>query len=292
MQVTGSNTMTKTYVVSPSFDDSITTSYFLSIRSASDGLSFCVLDPVTNTYIAYTIIPFKDLSIDKTKTQEILITEKLLNLPYKKVLFMIESPLATLVPSSLYDPTKKDALYYLNQSKTDTELVLKTHKIKMADAWNIFSIPKFLYHLVNNQFDSISFYHQFSPFLETCLLSEQNKKNGNSIHIDLHKTFFDIVVLESRSLKLCNSYHYNNTNDFVYFVLFTFEQLKLSTENTKVYLYGINDRQNAYYQGLKQYLRQTQIATPTHHFEFSDGLKINESHKQELHNLFNLPICV
>lgn len=284
--------MTKTYVVSPSFDESITTSYFLSIRSASDGLSFCVLDPVINTYIAYAFIPFKDNSKDHIKTQELLITEKLLNLPYKKVLFMIESPHATLVPSALYDPSRKQELFSLNHSLYESDLQLEAQKIKMADAWNIFSVPKFLFHLIKNQFDSVSFYQQYSPFIETCLLSVQNKTHENSINIDLHHNFFDIVVMESRSLKMCNSFRFTNTNDFVYFVLFTFEQLKMSTENTKINLHGVYDRQNIYYQSLKNYLRQTKIAATSYHFEFSESLRIKESFKQEHHNLFNLAICV
>ncbi|MBS2098586.1 DUF3822 family protein [Carboxylicivirga linearis] len=284
--------MTKTYVVSSSFDESITTSYFLSIRSASDGLSFCVLDPVTNTYIAYANIPFKDSSADHIKTQELLITEKLLNLPYKKVLFMIETPNATLVPTALYDPAKKQELFNLNHSINSVDCELQEHKIKMADAWNIFAIPKFLYHLIKNQFDSVSFYQQHSPFVEGCLLSAQNKKDENSIHIDLHDHFFDIVVMESRALKLCNSFKFTTPNDFIYFVLFTFEQLKMSTENTRIHLHGVYDRQNPYYLALKNYLRQTKIVTPSYHFNFSDTLKIKDQYKQEHHNLFNLAICV
>nr|WP_319397886.1 DUF3822 family protein [uncultured Carboxylicivirga sp.] len=284
--------MTKTYVVSPSFDESITTSYFLSIRSASDGLSFCVLDPVTNTYIAYADIPFKDVSADNIKTQEQLITEKLLNLPYKKVLFMIETSNATLVPTALYDPSKKEELYRLNHSIENDNWVLMEHKIKMADAWNIFAIPKFLYHLIKNQFDSVSFYQQYSPFVEGCLLSAQSAKSENSIHIDMHDHFFDVVAMESRSLKLCNSFKFSSTNDFVYFVLFTFEQLKMTTENTRIYLHGVYDRQNPNYLALKNYLRHTKIITPSYHFNFSDTLKLKDEYKQEHHNLFNLAICV
>jgi len=284
--------MTKTYVVSSSFDESITTSYFLSIRSASDGLSFCVLDPVTNTYIAYANIPFNDSSADHIKTQELLITEKLLNLPYKKVLFMIETSNATLVPTALYDPAKKHELFNLNHSIGSVDWELQEHKIKMADAWNIFAIPKFLYHLIKNQFDSISFYQQYSPLVEACLLSAQSKKDENSIHIDLHDHFFDIVVMESRALKLCNSFKFTNPNDFIYFILFTFEQLKMSTENTRIHLHGVYDRQNPYYLALKNYLRQTKIVTPSYHFNFSDTLKLKDQYKQEFHNLFNLAICV
>ncbi|MCU4175286.1 DUF3822 family protein [Carboxylicivirga sp. N1Y90] len=284
--------MSNTYVVDQSFDESITTSYFLSIRSSSDGLSFSVLDPVVNNYIAFVHLPFNDQSKEGIKTQEALLTEKLLQFSYKKVLFMLDSNKATLVPTALYDPAKKGDLFKLNHNIELEDVELQVQKIKMADAWNIFSVPKFLYHLAKTQFESISFYQHYSPFVETCLLSSLNNKQKSIIHIGIHADFFDIVVLESRKLKLCNSFKYNNVNDFIYFVLYTFEQLELASNSTTVLMHGINDRQNTLYQNLKKYLRQTQIAPLSYHFNYSSGLKISESDKQIEHNLFNLAICV
>jgi len=284
--------MTKTYVVDQSFDVNVTTSYFLSIRSSSDGLSFCVLDPVTNTYIAFAHIPFVDQSSDSIKTQEVLLTEELLQMPYKKVFFLYESPKATLVPTALYDSSKHQELYQLNHASEGEETELVAQKIKMADAWNLFSIPRFMYHLVKTQFDSISFYQHYSPFVESCLLSSQNKQEKDVMHIGVHSKFFDLVVLSSRKMKLCNSYAYSNVNDFIYFVLFAFEQLKLSSDTTSVHIHGLHDRQNPLYKGLKNYLRQTQIAPVTPHFKFSPHMRIKESDKHLFHNLFNLAICV
>ncbi len=285
--------MTKTYVVDQSFDVNVTTSYFLSIRSSSGGLSFCVLDPVTNTYVAFANIPFVDKSVDNIKTQEVLLKEELLQLPYKKVFFLYESPKATLVPTALYDPARLHELYTLNHSNNSEEIELVAQKIRMADAWNLFSIPKFMYHLVKTQFDAVSFFQHYSPFVESCLLSSQRKDTkADVMHIAVHEKFFDLVVLSSRKLKLNNSYAYSHINDFIYFVLFAFEQLKLSAENTSVIIHGIHDRQNPLYKELKNYLRQTQIADVTPHFKFSPGLKIKESDKLHFHNLFNLAICV
>lgn len=283
--------MTKTYVVDQSFDVNVTTSYFLSIRSSSGGLSFCVLDPVINTYIAFAHIPFVDKSIDSIKTQEVLLKEELLQMPYKKVFFLYESPKATLVPSALYDAGKHTEIFGLNH-EFDNDIELVSQKIKMADAWNLFSIPRFMYHLVKTQFDTISFFQHYSPFVESCLISSQNNEEKNIMHIGVHDNFFDLVVLESRKMKLCNSYAYSNVNDFIYFVLFAFEQLKLSPENTSVQIHGLHDRQNPLYKELKNYLRKTNIAPVTPHFKFSPNMRISDGDKHVFHNLFNLAICV
>ncbi len=284
--------MTKTYLVDHSFDTSITTSYFLSIRSSSGGLSFCVLDPVTNTYIAFANIPFVDTSKDNIKTQEVLLKEELLQLPYKKVFFLYESPKATLVPTALYDTSKQDDLYHLNHSSAEERLQIVAQKIKMADAWNLFSIPEFMYHLVKTQFDSVEFFQHYSPFVESCLISSQQRKLETVMHIGVHDKFFDLLVLKDRKMLLCNSYSYSNINDFLYFVLFTFEQLKLEADKTNVMMHGIYDKQSQHYKELKNYLRQTKITVPTPHFKFSNGMRIKESDKILFHNLFNLAICV
>lgn len=284
--------MTKTYVVDPSFDASITTSYFLSIRSSSGGLSFCVLDPVTNTYIAFANIPFVDTSKDNIKTQEVLLKEELLQLPYKKVFFLYESSRSTLVPTALYDASKHTELYHLNHSKEEEQIELVAQKIKMADAWNLFGIPQFMYHLVKTQFDSVEFYQHYSPFVEACLIASQQKKQETVMHIGVHDKFFDILVVKDRKMALCNSYAYSNVNDFLYFVLFTFEQIKLEADKTRVLLHGLHDKQNPLYKELKNYLRQAKLSEPTTHFKFSNGMRIKAADKLTFHNLFNLAICV
>ncbi|MBS2210850.1 DUF3822 family protein [Carboxylicivirga mesophila] len=284
--------MTKTYVVDPSFDASITTSYFLSIRSSSGGLSFCVLDPVTNTYIAFANIPFVDTSKDNIKTQEVLLKEELLQLPYKKVFFLYESAKATLVPTALYDSGRYAELYSLNHSKEEAPIEIVAQKIKMADAWNLFSIPQFMYHLVKTQFESIEFYQHYSPFVEACLIASQQRKQETVMHIGIHDKFFDVLVIRDRKMALCNSYAYSNINDFLYFVLFTFEQLKLEADKTNVLVHGLSDKQNPLYKELKNYLRQAKTVAPTPHFKFSHGMRIKESDKLMFHNLFNLAICV
>ncbi|WP_439183209.1 DUF3822 family protein [Carboxylicivirga taeanensis] len=284
--------MTKTYVVDQSFDTSITTSYFLSIRSSSGGLSFCVLDPVTNTYIAFANVPFTDTSKDNIKTQEVLLREELLQLPYKKVFFLYESPKSTLIPTALYDPIKHKELYHLNHSADEEQIEIKAQKIKMADAWNLFAMPQFMYHLVKTQFESVDFFQHYSPFVESCLIASQQRKQEAVMHIGVHDKFFDLLVIKDRKMSLCNSYAYSNINDFLYFVLFTFEQLKLEAENTNVLMHGIHDKQSPLYKELKNYLRQTKLATPTPHFKFSNGMRIKENEKLQFHNLFNLAICV
>ncbi|WP_430809326.1 MULTISPECIES: DUF3822 family protein [unclassified Carboxylicivirga] len=284
--------MTKKYVVDQSFDTNITTSYFLSIRSSSGGLSFCVLDPVINTYIAFANIPFNDNSKDNIKTQEVLLKEELLQLSYKKVFFLYESPRATLVPGALYDNTRHTDLFSLNHPLGNDPVELVAQKIKMADAWNLFSIPRFMYHLAKTQFDNIEFYQHYSPFIETCLIASQQKKRDVVMHIGIHSTFFDLLVIKDRKMVLCNSYSYSNTNDFLYFVLFAFEQLKLEADKTNVLIHGLDDKQSPLFRELKNYLRQTKISDPTTHFKFSNSMRIKDGDKLNFHNLFNLAICV
>ncbi len=282
--------MNQTLVVDQAFDVSITTSYFLSIRAASDGLSFCILDPVTNTYIVFANYPYDKPDTNWSQTEELILTHEYFKMPYKKVFFMTETSNYTLIPTSLFESDKIDELYQLtHQTSLSTNKIL-SHKVRMADAHNLYETPAFLYHLVKNQFSTVQFHHQLSPFLEGCLISDQNTNNKTTIHIALHPHFFDIVIIESRHLKLCNSFKINNEKDFVYFVLFAFEQLKLSSDQTKVNVYGIVDRQNSYYVSLKKYLRQTQLVQTNTHFKYSTALKNVETEKH--HNLFNLPICV
>ncbi len=282
--------MTNTLVKDQAFDISITTSYFLSIRISPDGLSFCILDPVVNTYIFFDHYSHESKDVNWSQTLHILESNQYLQLPYKKVFCLIESTDSTLIPTSLFDKEKYESIYDLVHQTSVLPSKLLYHKIRMADAYNLFKVPYKLYANLKAKYTSISFFHQHSPFIESCLISGQNLNKKSIIHISLNENFFDIVVVKSRYLALCNSFKIKSEKDFIYFLLYTFEQLKLCSQETIVTLYGITDRQNTYYLALKKYLRQTQLSKLENGFKYSQEFKKIKIEKY--HHLFNLPICV
>lgn len=278
-------------VIDHNFDINITTSYFLSIQLSLDGFSFCVLDPVSNEYIQFQSknILLNEKIFDTLEKE--LANNDLLIYPYQKVFITYYTSEYTLIPTPLFQKEKEDT--YLNfcfSNKSDCDMVLFSNKIKMADSVCLFGVPKNIVDLLNKYYKDIHFFCQATPFIESALLSTTIDSNHNHVHIDLQVSNFDIIVTSGNNLKMHNSFNYNNHNDFLYYTLLIFEQLKLNTHSTIIFLSGKADKSTNIYSLLKKYIKQVEIKKETKHFKFASVFK-NIPIQNHL-NLFNIPLCV
>jgi hypothetical protein len=276
-------------VIDDSFDKNITTSYFLSIQVSLNGLSFSVLDPVRNIYILFKHISFEKEDVNYAQTQELLITNPVLNYDYKRVYFLFNTSNATIVPGSLYNYEETKQTLLFNSRINEEQHKVDSQKMKLADAWNMFAIPDFLYYLVKNQYPGVVFFQQYTPQIEANLLSGVETAEP-VMYINIQKDIFDIVVLKKYSLLFCNSFKYNNPEEFAYFALNSIKQLNLNQKNLKVILSGIVSGSSSYYLMLNKYLNSVSIIQPPRHFDFSSGFKAVKT--EEFYNLFSLPLCV
>ncbi len=276
-------------VIDDSFDKNITTSYFLSIQASLNGLSFSVLDPVRNIYILFKYISFEKEDKNFVRAQEILITDPVLNYDYKRVYFLFNTMNATIVPGSLYNYEETKQTLLFTSRIQDDHYKIESQKIKLADVWNVFAIPDFLYYLVKNQYSDVIFFQQFTPQIEANLLTGVIGSEP-VMYINIQKDIFDIVVLKKYNLLFCNSFKYNNPAEFAYFALNSVKQLNLDQKHLKVIISGILSIRNSCFSILSKYLNSVSIIQPPQHFDFSSNFKAVKM--EEFYNLFSLPLCV
>ncbi|NPA37111.1 MAG: DUF3822 family protein [Chlorobi bacterium] len=275
-------------VIDDSFDKNLSTSYFLSIRVSPDGLSFSVLDPVRNVYILLRSFDYDKPDENFVKTQEHLIMDPVLNYTYKRVYFLFETQDATLVPGALYNEKEAANALKLTSGKDLGAYAVKSRKIKLADAWNVFAIPDYLYFLVKSQFSEISFYQQYSPLIEANLITGKIEPEP-VMYLNLRQHSFDVVVLEKYSIRFCNSFKYRNTAEFAYFALNVLKQLNLDQQKVKIHMSGRADCANECLNLTRRYVRNVFINSLPGHFEFGTAFKTVKS--EEFYNLFTLPLC-
>jgi hypothetical protein len=291
MQETGNNpfTMTGFSFIDETFDPNISSSYFISIQVNLDGFSFCTLDPVRNKYIQLRHIPFLahlDLAAQIEKCFEEV---EILNLPFRKTLVLTPSQQSTLVPTGIFDPLlKEEWLKFCIRPEENTRVLF--NKVKMADTFNVFAIPESVFAIMTRQFPEPVFFHQHTPIIESNLAAHQSGNDGTALHINLNKDFFDIAAFGKNHLKLCNSFPIKSDNDFIYFVLFVFEQLKLEPSKTEVVLSGWHPEFSILYKHLTNYIHNLKQTELPHHFHYSHHFRENRLNR--FHNLLNLATCV
>src|SRR5690554_8090580 len=82
-----------------------------------------------------------------------------------------------------------------------------------------------------------------------------NEGNKTTLFINLHSACFDLLAFSDNSLKLCNNFPIKSENDFIYFTLFAFEQLKLSPNEVEIIMSGHHPRFDALGKQLSRFLR-------------------------------------
>jgi len=110
------------------------------------------------------------------------------------------------------------------------------------------NINNFLY----DQFGQFTFKHAVGLFVDQC---KQKENEGINVYINVYPTHFDLCVFDDGDLKLCNSFDYFSPEDFVYYVLFVFEQLKLDPETVALFLCGEIDKDSKTFDLLFTYVR-------------------------------------
>lgn len=273
-------------------DINSTLSYHLSIQANLDGLVFSILDTVRNKYIAlksYGLTEKPGHIADFDWYESTLQKDEFLLQEYKSVGLIYVGEKSTLVPDPLF---KKESI----RDYTDLNLQVDDHedihfnKISRVDAWSIYPLPAKLVSVFQKQFPNISFFHQSVPFINQLMMNQKNGGNKSEVYINIYASMFEIAVVTSTNLKLYNCFPYKNVNDLLYFTLNVFNQMKLSADQTMVYLSGKITRQSSLYENLKRYVRNLDFGKPDSHFSYSYTFDNLPRHSNL--NLLNLYPCV
>lgn len=173
---------------------------------------------------------------------------------FKSVTFSYISNRSTLVPNTLYDDSKKESFLSLNHFSESGDLIFSDRLTSPASR-NLFYLPSSIERNLVKLFPGIAFKHQSTLLIEN-FISLRKSGSDAQVFIHIQADQFEIVVAENNSLKLFNSFRYQSTEDFIYFILFVFRQLKLDVETVKVELFGEVERGSAMFGVLQKYIRE------------------------------------
>ena len=213
----------------------INNNYSLSIRVSSDGFSLSVLDQAGGVLVVREV---SALLFQMQKDEIITLFETKMGVvpsDYSEVQLIVETDLYVFVPSPIFKTENIDDYFYFQHPKDKTQIVL-FNRILNWDTVNVFSLPLEVNEALNKLFPDLAVAHQLSYFL-----SEKRKTKEDGIYIWVRPKVLDVVVLKSGMLSLINSFAYQTAEDFTYYVLNIFDQLKLDTETIAVKLYQRNN---------------------------------------------------
>lgn len=232
----------------------------LSIQVSLTGLSFCVFDTLNHTIITVKEILFD--TFHKAIKIEDLFAEAFRNHPelkdsYDEILVIHNNNLSTFVPTPLFDENFLGSYLQYNTKVFDTDFFafdeISNYQI------NAVYIP---YVNINNffidQFGSFDYKHANSILVCKLLIASKNK-DEKKMFIHINSGHFEIVVVQNQKLLLFNSFDYNTPEDFIYYILFTAEQLNLNPENFPLELIGNINIESDYFKIAYKYIRNVSL---------------------------------
>ena len=109
-----------------------------------------------------------------------------------------------------------------------------------------------------DRFGTFDYKHANSVLVQKLLeVSKNNDERKMFVHVS--DTHFEIVIIQNQKLQLYNSFDYKTPEDFIYYILFTAEQLHLNPESFKLELLGKITEDDALYAIVYNYVRNVTL---------------------------------
>ena len=277
----------KVQIINNSVDFNKSKDNHLSIQLSLDGFSFCIIDKNVNEVVLIQHIPFKNSSSTPEKhlkNVELVFKDvDLLNKRYNSVNVSHVNDLSTLVPKPLFDPNHINS-YIKYSSKTYKNDYIVYDEIENHDMFNVFIPFVNINNFLLEKFGSFEYKH-FSSILVEHLLNTYKFSERPHLFVDLHNEHFEIVAIENNKLVLYNSFKYKTEEDFIYYILFTAEQLNFNPEKFELVLSGSIVKDDTYYKIAYNYVRNISLLENRSKYTFSESF--NEETKREFYTLLN-----
>ena len=252
----------------------------LSIQIHLNGLSFCILNRSSNSVEFLKTIAF-DHKLNPSSIlnhlKEELSSNTIFSEDFDAVLVIHQNELATLVPTELFDKNHKADYLKFNTKILRTDFISQDEMLE-NNSINVY-VP---YVNVNNYiFETFGefVYKHASTILVDSILQKIKTIESPEVYINVNSSSLELLVVEKKKLLLFNVFEYHSKEDFIYYILFVFEQLQLDTETTIVNLSGSINKDDDLYNMLYTYVRHIAFVETDFSFKFS-----NEIDSEKLHH--------
>lgn len=272
------------------FNPELTEGYHLSVQLSESGLAYTVLDIKRNKYLALKTFNWNasDLYSSCENAKKTIEKDEALKRTYKSASVSLVHNRSTLVPKGLFSEANKNEVLSFNHSLEKDEDA-ETDDLKTLEAKNVYAVPHCFRSFLKELKGNVKISHYSTPLIESVLMQNKNKP-GKLVTVNVQPARLDVIISEGRKLIFYNSFAYRTSEDFIYYLLFACEQLKLNPENLELVIIGELERNSTIYSLFYKYIRNIKFGSRSESFEYS--YKLNEVPTHYYHNLYNQYLCV
>lgn len=251
----------------------------LSIQISLNGLSFCILNRKTKTVEHLKSLVFKKKAtpfetLERLTT--VLNTNTIFEQNFESILVIHQNELSTSVPKPLFKEDHAADYLKFNAKILNTDFIA-FDEIPANNSINVFVPYVNINNYIFDQFGEFEYKHASTVLIQS-LLQRENDSKQPILYVNVGKNQFELVAIDKGNLVFYNSFAYQTKEDFIYFILFTIEQLKLDPETILLTLIGEISKDDEFYEIVYKYIRFVDFMESDHHFKFEEKQMPKTSH--------------
>ena len=244
----------------------------LSIQISLSGLSFSILDVSSQTIVALksfkksrVLTPLELLDYLKF----VIDTEHLKQNTYSQITVIYRNDLSTLVPETLFDETNIADYLKFNNKILPSDFI--SYDQLSNGTVNVYVPLVNINNYIYDTFGAFTYKHYSTLFIEHLI----NLKAGldSNMFVDVDENQFEIAVLKEQKLIFYNTFSYSTKEDFIYYILFTAEQLQMNPETFPLVFSGLIDEDSELYEIAYKYVRHISKGNQDLGFQFKPDMK-------------------
>ena len=264
--------------------------YKIYIELSKNSLKQTIFNTENNTFIGFEEYQFSDIQNDYSLVQpikEIIETNPLYKNEFNGVYIAFVNNRSTLIPNAIYKADQLQSFHQFNFTKQEEDQFFSDQLINLS-AHNIYSVPDFI-TTIFSAIKNVHFNHFSSALIEYALLTSKKERAISSLHVHILPSSFQLTVIKDQKLQLYNSFIYQSSEDFIYYLLFVLDQLGINNEEATISLTGHVEKNSVIYSILLKYIKNLSFGKRPENLKFSYILEEMPPHFHSA--LFNQYLC-
>ena len=232
----------------------------LSLQIAATGMSFCAIDTLSGQVSNLNYIPFGKTTPLEDELWKAFVHHPELKLPYDDIVLLHDNSFNTFVPNALFDENYPGSYLQYNTRVFEAD-VFATDKLASYDITNVYVPLMNVNNYLVERLGSFEYKNTNSILVEKLLDASVNA-DEKQVYVHIQTGHFEVVVVSGNKLLLFNSFDYATPTDFLYYLLFTLEQLMLNPETIKMWLLGDIRTESPLFEAAYTYVRNVALFEP------------------------------
>lgn len=234
----------------------------LSIQVGLNGLSFCIIDTIANKIVDADKVVFKN------QTTPYLLLKQLKELFDQRgvadhqimgVTVVHQNNLFSLVPKVFFKEEKLPDYLKFNTKILPSDQIVYD-EIENHDIVNVYVPFTNINNYIFDLYGAFEFKHSGTVLIQT-LLGQKGTGTVPICYGHVTERTMEILVIGQKKLLLYNFFDYGTKEDFLYYILFVYEQLGLDTEKHHLKLFGNIEESDGHYELCYEYIQNVSVFT-------------------------------